>query len=71
MAYCEGDPLFLNLANADFYLGADSPAIGQGHCDNAPQSDYDGAPRCQVGSTCDIVADEFNSGQVYLPVIFG
>jgi hypothetical protein len=67
--YIEGDPLFLGPGAANFHLSTGSPAIGRGDCSGAPQSDYDGEPRCQPGSTCDIGADEFYSSQIFLPII--
>ncbi|MFC1878419.1 right-handed parallel beta-helix repeat-containing protein [Chloroflexota bacterium] len=67
--YIEGDPLFVNPGEADFHLQESSPAIDQGICTSAPQSDYEGEPRCQAGVECDIGADEVYPTNVYLPII--
>ena len=58
--YVEGDPEFVNRANADFHLMNTSPAINRGSVINVPNMDLDGKIRSQdVGY--DIGAFEFIS----------
>jgi hypothetical protein len=57
-----GDPLFVNPSAADFHLQIGSPAIDAGSSLNAPNSDFDGAPRPQ-GAGYDLGAYEFQSGE--------
>jgi hypothetical protein len=56
--YVEGNPLFHDSTEGDFHLSAGSPAIDAGSPDDAPDDDYDGAPRPQ-GKGYDIGAFEF------------
>ncbi|MCJ7533119.1 MAG: right-handed parallel beta-helix repeat-containing protein [Anaerolineales bacterium] len=44
-----GDPLFVNPAEGDFHLLADSPAIDQGSSESVPSNDFDGNFRPQDG----------------------
>jgi hypothetical protein len=41
------NPLFMNLAGADYHLQAGSPAINAGTTTRAPSYDFDGKPRTQ------------------------
>jgi hypothetical protein len=43
--YVEGDPEFVNQANADFYLRNTSPAIEKGSINSVPNMDFDGNVR--------------------------
>jgi|GEM_PF-1313692 len=52
------DPKFADLANGDFRIGADSPAIDAGTSTLAPATDYAGTARPQ-GSGVDIGAYEY------------
>ncbi len=54
----EGDPQFVNPANADFHLKSTSPAIGMGSSDSAPVTDFDGNSR-PTGAGYDIGAFEY------------
>jgi parallel beta-helix repeat protein len=56
----EGDPLFVDAANADFHLTGNSPAIDAGSTAGAPGTDYDGNTRPQ-GAGYDIGAFEYGS----------
>ncbi len=58
--YVEGDPEFVNPANADFHLRNTSPAIDKGSVDNVPNVDFDGYMRSQNGGH-DIGAFEYIS----------
>jgi hypothetical protein len=40
--YVEGDPEFVNQANADFHLRNTSPAIEKGSVNGVPSMDFDG-----------------------------
>jgi len=57
-AYIEGDPQFVDPANANFHLKNTSPAIDVGSSINAPTVDFDGKPRPQ-GAGIDIGAFEY------------
>ncbi|HLC15622.1 MAG TPA: right-handed parallel beta-helix repeat-containing protein, partial [Thermodesulfovibrionia bacterium] len=57
--YVEGDPLFVNQANADFHIKEGSPAIDKGSSTGAQTDDFDGTPRPQ-GAGIDIGAFEFS-----------
>jgi len=57
------DPLFVNVANYDFHLLTNSPAIDKGVPLSIVTNDMDGVSRPQ-GSGWDIGASEFNLGQV-------
>lgn len=52
----EGDPQFVNPANADFHLKSTSPAIGVGSSDGAPYTDFDGNGR---GAAYDVGAFKY------------
>lgn len=56
--YIEGDPLFINTGNANFYLRKNSPAIDKGIADGAPPVDFDGRARPQ-GAGYDLGAFEY------------
>jgi parallel beta-helix repeat protein len=43
----ETDPLFVDLANGNYYLQAGSPCIDSGTSEGAPSTDIDGIPRPQ------------------------
>ncbi len=44
----EADPLFLDAANGDFRISADSPCVDAAYGDVAPELDYYGQPRMDV-----------------------
>lgn len=54
------DPRFVDPANGDFHLKADSPAIGKGTIEGAPCVDFDGFARLGDGKV-DIGAYEFHA----------
>jgi hypothetical protein len=56
----QGNPLFVNIANADFQLQATSPAINAGLLSGAPSTDFKLAPRSLDGQV-DIGAFEYGS----------
>jgi len=55
-----GDPLFADIADADYHILLGSPAIDTGSSTGAPVDDYDGSPRPQ-GSGFDIGAFEYGA----------
>lgn len=57
--FVEGDPLFVNVAGADFHLQSNSPAIDKGSATGAPATDFDAQPR-PTGAGFDIGADEYS-----------
>jgi hypothetical protein len=60
--FIEADPLFADPEHADFHLRADSPAIGAGSQERAPETDLEGAAR-PAGGSWDIGAYEFREGE--------
>jgi len=52
------NPLFVQIGNADYYLGKDSPCIDKGNPTNAPPEDQERIPRPQ-GSGIDMGAYEY------------
>jgi len=54
------DPRFVDAANGDFHLQADSPCIDAGDPNNYPETDFEGDPR-PIGVAPDIGADEFRA----------
>jgi hypothetical protein len=55
----DDDPLFVDVANDDFHLSDNSPAIGAGTPDGAPATDIEGNPRPNpAGSNPDMGAYE-------------
>jgi len=67
------DPQFVDVANSDYHLQADSPCIDAGTGTNAPIVDFEGDSRPLDGdldgtSVVDIGADEFKPYQIYLPL---
>lgn len=56
--YIEGNPQFVNPANADFHLKKISPSIDKGSSFEAPDIDFDGNPR-PSGAGYDIGAFEY------------
>ncbi|MBD3277009.1 MAG: hypothetical protein GF388_01805 [Candidatus Aegiribacteria sp.] len=55
------DPQFVNAANSNFKLSANSPCINAGDATSAPATDYNGDSR-PAGSADDIGAYEFAAG---------
>ena len=53
------DPLFVDSVNGDFHLTKDSPCVGSGTSQNAPDTDIDGDSR-PLYDTYDIGADEYD-----------
>jgi parallel beta-helix repeat protein len=66
--YVEGNPLFVNAANADFHLQESSPAIDAGSSSSAPSKDYDGNTRPK-GAGYDIGAYEYGTSGSTQPEI--
>jgi hypothetical protein len=71
----DADPSFMNAANGDFHLKADSPAIDTGTNIGAPTTDYEGDARPLDGdidatTTTDMGADEFVPYQIFLPLAY-
>lgn len=71
--YVEGDPMFVNVAGANFHLQGNSPAIDRGSPVDAPSDDFEGHPR-PSGAGVDIGADEWipsvpTSYKLFLPII--
>jgi hypothetical protein len=56
------DPKFVDLANRDFHLQSNSPAINAGSATNAPAYDFDGNPR-PLNTYYDIGAYEYPVNQ--------
>jgi hypothetical protein len=48
--YVEGEPMFVNVAGADFHLQKDSPAVDKGSSVDAPNDDFEGNSRPQDGN---------------------
>ena len=66
-AFCvKRDPRFLDPANADFDLRANSPAIDKGSSLDAPPTDIRGVPRPQ-GAGVDIGAYEHKGDKSAIP----
>ena len=59
--YVEGDPIFYNIEDANFYIDKYSPAVDEGSDALAPETDFAGIPR-PVGDAVDIGAYENQSG---------
>jgi len=64
----EGNPLFVNAANADFHLTGNSPAIDAGSSAGAPAKDFDGNSRPR-GAGYDIGAFEYGASPGAQPQI--
>ncbi len=58
VAIIDADPSFLDAANHDYHLTADSPCIDTGTSEGAPGEDFDGLPRPQ-GNSSDMGAYEY------------
>ncbi|MFL7793461.1 MAG: right-handed parallel beta-helix repeat-containing protein, partial [Anaerolineae bacterium] len=70
------DPQFVDVANGDYHLQADSPCIDTGTSTGAPMEDFEEDPRPLDGNmdgtaAVDIGADEFKLPQVFLPLTLG
>jgi hypothetical protein len=67
------DPQFVDVANGDYHLQADSPCIDTGTSTGAPMEDFEEDPRPLDGdmdgtAAVDMGADEFKLPQVFLPL---
>jgi hypothetical protein len=67
------DPQFVDVANGDYHLQADSPCIDTGTSTGAPMEDFEEDPRPLDGdmdgtAAVDMGADEFKLPQVLLPL---
>ena len=68
------DPQFVDAANGDYHLQADSPCIDTGTSTGAPMEDFEQDPRPLDGNldgtaAVDMGADEFSPPKVYLPLV--
>jgi hypothetical protein len=61
----DADPQFVDAANGDYHLGADSPCIDKGTPVGAPAADIEGTPR---DATPDMGAYERTPFRIFLPL---